>query len=307
MTQTTSSEASYVLPVDKPVGPTSHDIVARARRALKNRRVGHTGTLDPFASGLLLLCVGSATRVAEYLTMLPKTYEAELLLGAATDTDDHTGTVVTASDGWRTLDAATVRAAFERWRGTHEQTPSQYSAKKVDGERAYDAARRGETVAIKPVMITIYDIVIDAMDLPCVKFTVTCSSGTYIRALARDIGDALGCGAHLTSLRRTRVGDHDVTRAVPLDRLDDAALVESVALSALDAVSHMPRVDLSDADVKEISHGRAVRMPAPGTPATPATPVAPVAPIALAYNGDLVAIAYADGELLRPKKVLLHG
>ncbi len=299
MALTTSPEVSYVLPVDKPVGPTSHDIVARARRALKTKRVGHTGTLDPFASGLLLLCIGNATRVAEYLTMLPKTYEAELVFGQATDTDDHTGAVVFESDRWRSSDEAVIRAAFERWRGSHEQKPSQYSAKKVDGERAYDAARRGETVDIKPVVITIHDIGIAEIAMPRVRFTVTCSSGTYIRALARDIGDALGTGAHLTSLRRTRVGDHDVTRAVPLDQLDDSVLVERTSLSALDAVAHMPRVDISDADLKEIGFGRAVH----GSVVTTAAGRDGDDVVVLAHDGALVAIARADGDMLRPKKV----
>jgi tRNA pseudouridine55 synthase len=124
MIQTTTSE-SFVLPVDKPAGPTSHDIVARARRALKTRRIGHTGTLDPFASGLLLLCIGNATRLAEYMTRMSKTYEAELRFGAATDTDDLTGSIIAESDAWRDLDPARVNAAFEKWRGTHAQLPSQ--------------------------------------------------------------------------------------------------------------------------------------------------------------------------------------
>ncbi|MEO5511582.1 MAG: tRNA pseudouridine(55) synthase TruB [Longimicrobiales bacterium] len=305
MTLKTSSDASYVLPVDKPVGPTSHDIVARARRALKTRRVGHTGTLDPFASGLLLLCVGNATRIAEYLTALPKTYEAELILGAATDTDDRTGTVISTSETWRSLDETVIRAAFHRWIGTHEQRPSQYSAKKIDGERAYDAARRGETVDIKPVSITIHDITIDTMNLPSVSFTVTCSSGTYIRALARDIGDALGTGAHLTVLRRTRVGAHDVAHAVPLDQLDDAGLVAQRALSPLAAVAHMPCIEIDDAGVREIGHGRALHMDAYRSAAGVAG--VPAQSIVLTHDGELIAMAQEDQGLLRPKKVFAHG
>ncbi len=298
----TAPDLSCIVPVDKPVGPTSHDVVAFARRALKNRRIGHTGTLDPFASGLLLLCVGNATRVAEYLTALPKTYEAELLLGSATDTDDHTGTAVTTSDAWRTLDESAVRAAFEAWRGTREQVPSQYSAKKVDGERAYDAARRGEVVDIKPVAITIYDIVVDAIEMPRVRFTVTCSSGTYIRALARDVGAALGTGAHLTSLRRTRVGVHDVGHAVPMEQLADADAVERAALTPLDAVAQMERVDISDSDLREIGFGRALRYVASAEALA-----IDALPIALAHDGRLIAIAQRDGDLLRPKKVMVNG
>lgn len=318
MTLTTTADVSYVLPVDKPAGPTSHDIVARARRALKNKRIGHTGTLDPFASGLLLLCVGHATRLAEYLTRLPKTYEAELLFGASTDTDDNTGAVNATSEHWRSLDESAVHAAFDAWRGTRMQTPSQFSAKKVDGVRAYDAARRGETVSIAPVSITIHDIVIQEFDLPRVRFSVTCSSGTYVRALARDIGVDLGTFSHLTSLRRTRVGDHDVANAIPLDALDDAERVEEGAISCLDAVASMARIEIDADGVTEISHGRVVKLSAvvAGTlsvasPDDARTPVASLddarQPIALSHDGALVAIAELDGAVLRPKKVLLHG
>jgi tRNA pseudouridine55 synthase len=301
MTTTTLPDLSFVLPVDKPVGPTSHDIVARARRALKNRRIGHTGTLDPFASGLILLCVGNATRLAEYLTRLPKTYEAELVFGASTDTDDHTGSVNATSEAWRSLDESRVRAAFRAWEGTHAQLPSQYSAKKVDGVRAYDAARRGVVVDIQPVAITIYSLTVDAIEMPRVRFTVECSSGTYVRALARDIGADLGTFAHLTSLRRTRIGAHSVSAAVALEQLDDAAAVEAQSLSCLDAVSGMPRVEIDTDGLKEISHGRVVR--ADGN-----LIVAGDSPsVALSHDGVLVAIAELDGAVLRPKKVLLNG
>lgn len=304
MTLTTLPDLSYVLPVDKPIGPTSHDIVARSRRALKNRRIGHTGTLDPFASGLLLLCVGNATRLAEYLTRLPKTYEAELIFGASTDTDDHTGSVHATSDVWRSLDEPIVRAAFAAWIGDREQLPSQYSAKKVDGVRAYDAARRGETVDIQPVAVTIHDITIESIDMPRVRFTVTCSSGTYIRALARDIGNDLGTHAHLTALRRTRIGVHDVSHAVPLDALDDAALVADRSMSCLDAVAGMECVEIDADGLKEIRHGRVVRTDAAATSAAHADGPAPVA---LSHDGILVGIAERDGAVLRPKKVLLNG
>lgn len=299
MTKTTLSDLSYVLPVDKPVGPTSHDIVARARRALKNKRIGHTGTLDPFASGLLLLCVGNATRLAEYLTRLPKTYEAELLLGASTDTDDHTGIVHATSEAWRSLDESRVRDALHSWVGSRTQMPSRYSAKKVDGVRAYDAARRGEAVEIQPVPITIYDIVVDSIEMPVVRFTVTCSSGTYVRALARDIGNDLGTFAHLTALRRTRVGDHDVEHAVTMEGLDDPMLVADRSLSCLDAVSDMALVEIDADGLKEISHGRVVRVDDTAAPAS--------SPVALSHDGVLVAIAELDGAVLRPKKVLLNG
>ncbi|HEU0078306.1 MAG TPA: tRNA pseudouridine(55) synthase TruB, partial [Longimicrobiaceae bacterium] len=186
-----------VLPVDKPVGPTSHDAVAAVRRALRIRQVGHTGTLDPFASGLLLVCFGPATRLAEYLTPLPKTYRATMRLGEATDTDDRTGEVLARSDAWRELTEAQLRAALERQVGEIEQLPPRFSAKKVGGERMYAAARRGEEVVRTAVPVTIYAIRVIRIALPEVEFEVECGAGTYIRAIARDVGDALGVGGHL--------------------------------------------------------------------------------------------------------------
>src|SRR3954470_7378446 len=186
-----------VLPVDKAVGPTSHDAVAAVRRALKTREVGHTGTLDPFASGLLLVCVGRATRLAEYLTGLPKTYVATMRLGEATDTDDLTGEVIHSSDAWRSLSKDAIADALRAQVGTIQQLPPSYSAKKVAGERLYAAARRGETVERKPVAVTIHSIRVLGIDLPDVEFEVECGAGTYIRAIARDTGAALGVGGHL--------------------------------------------------------------------------------------------------------------
>src|SRR4051794_6711406 len=211
-----------VLPVDKPVGPTSHDAVAAVRRALRTREVGHTGTLDPFASGLLLVCVGRATRLAEYLTGLPKTYVATMRLGEVTDTDDLTGEVIHSSDAWRSLSHDAIEDALRAQVGTIQQLPPSYSAKKVGGERMYAAARRGETVERKPVAVTIHAIRVLGIDLPDVEFEVECGAGTYIRAIARDAGAALGVGGHLRALRRTRIGPHAVDRAVPLDALGDA-------------------------------------------------------------------------------------
>jgi tRNA pseudouridine55 synthase len=284
-----------VLPVDKPAGPTSHDAVAAVRRALKTRQVGHTGTLDPFASGLLLVCVGAATRLAEYLTGLPKTYVATMRLGAATDTDDLTGEVVASSEAWRGLSVEEVEAALRRQVGTVEQLPPVYSAKKVAGERMYAVARRGGEVERKPVTVEIHAIRVLSVALPEVTFEVECGSGTYIRAIARDAGEALGVGAHLTALRRTRVGAHDAARAVPLDALGDAERVAAALLSPLEAVAHLPRVTADAAGTKALSFGRPV--PAPGD-------VPAGAPVAVASaDGVLLAIGERDGDVVRPRKV----
>ena len=287
-----------VLLLDKPVGPTSHDMVARVRRALGTRRVGHTGTLDPFASGLLLLCVGRATRIAEYLSGLPKTYTATARLGELTDTLDGTGTVIARSEAWRALEPRQVVAAFAALEGEILQVPPAYSAKKVAGERLYARARRGEEVAVDAVPVTVHALAVQKVALPEVTFEVECSSGTYVRALARDAGEALGVGAHLTRLRRTRVGGHDVADAVSAEALDDAAAVARAWRHPLDALSHLPRVEVDAADAAELAHGRS--LPAPEG-------LGEGAPCVVAHAGRLLAMArVADGRL-RPRKVFAHG
>ncbi len=284
-----------ILPIDKPIGPTSHDAVARVRRALRTRQVGHTGTLDPFASGLLLVCVGQATRLAEYLTGLPKAYAATLRLGEATDTDDLTGQVTGGSAAWRNLSAEQVAEALRRQVGTVQQLPPVYSAKKVDGERSYAVARRGGEVERRPVTVTIHGIRVTRVELPDVDFEVECGSGTYIRAIARDAGETLGTGAHLRALRRTRVGVHDVSHAVPLEALDDEERVRAALLSPLEALAGFPRVVVDGAGEAALGFGRAV----------PAPDDAPEGvPLALASEGGrLLAIGERAGAVVKPRKV----
>ncbi|HEX8903876.1 MAG TPA: tRNA pseudouridine(55) synthase TruB [Longimicrobiaceae bacterium] len=286
-----------VVPVDKPEGPTSHDAVAAVRRALKTRQVGHTGTLDPFASGLLLVCVGAATRLAEYLTGLPKTYLATMRLGAATDTDDLTGDVIVSSDDWRSVTRDQVETALRAQVGTIQQLPPIYSAKKVAGERMYAAARRGEEIERTPATVTIYAIRPTRFEPPDVEFEVECGAGTYIRAIARDVGAALGAGGHLRALRRTKVGPHTVDGAVPLDALGDADRVRAALLPPLAAVSHLPRVDVDEVGIAALRHGRAV----------PASADAPEAtPLALASaEGELLAIGERFDNIIRPRKVFV--
>ncbi len=250
-----------MLPVDKPAGPTSHDVVDAARRALGERRIGHTGTLDPFASGLLLLCVGPATRLAEYITGLPKSYRASARLGETTDTLDPEGTVTRTSDAWRALTEAVVRRAFEGHVGEREQRPPRYSAKKVGGERLYEKARRGEDAEAEPVRIRIHRLTVEDVDLPVVTFSLTCSSGTYVRAVARDVGEALGCGAHLAALRRTAIGPHRVDGALPLEELEDPGRVAGALLTLLAALSHLPRLELDAGAAAAAAHGRPVPAP----------------------------------------------
>ncbi|MGH7459702.1 MAG: tRNA pseudouridine(55) synthase TruB [Longimicrobiales bacterium] len=285
--------ADYVLRVDKPVGPTSHDIVAQARRALHTRRVGHTGTLDPFASGLLLLCVNRATRIAEFLSGLSKTYLATARLDGFTATDDHTGGLLEPNDAWRSLTAARIESAMRTLTGSIEQTPPAYSAKKVQGERGYRRARRGETVELAPVRVQVDRLELLDLALPDVRFAVECSSGTYVRALARDLGRALGTGAYLTGLRRTRLGRFQVDDAIPAAALDHDARVEQAALSPLEALSHLPALEVGEEDAQRLRHGQAVVR----TAAVARTL------LVVTSHGELVALAREDGQHLLPFKV----
>lgn len=289
------SEPNGVLPVDKPEGPTSHDVVAAARRGLRLRRVGHTGTLDPFASGLLLLCLGPATRLSEYLTGLSKEYQATLRLGAATDTDDLTGAIVRESPGWREVSRAQVEEAARQQVGAIRQRPPAYSAKRVAGERMYEAARRGEEITREPVEVVVHRLEITRFEPPEVDFEVACGSGTYIRAIARDIGEALGVGAHLTRLRRTAVGRFSVERAVTLEELADAERTAAALLTPAEALEHLPAVTVEGAELEAIRHGRSL----------PAEPSAPDAePVALLSTArELVAIGVRSGGVIRPRKV----
>ena len=288
------SEAGIVR-VDKPEGPTSHDVVAAARRAFGERRIGHTGTLDPFATGLLLVCVGrGATRLASLLTGLPKRYHAVARLGEETTTDDRTGDVTLRNETAQ-LDPARVAAALEAMQGQSLQTPPAFSAKKVDGRRAYRSARDGVEVDLAPVPITIYEMRVTDVRLPDVEFDVLCSAGTYVRAIARDLGRSLGVGGHLRSLRRTGIGAHSVEGAVSLDQLTDEAAVRAASLTPLEAMAHLPRIDIEGDDVTRIMHGMSIQAPA-GIDAVQ---------VAIASEGRLLAIAQASEGALLPKKVFV--
>jgi tRNA pseudouridine55 synthase len=291
-----------ILPVDKPVGPTSHDVVAMARRALKTRRIGHTGTLDPFASGLLLLCLGPSTRLAEYVAAQPKSYVATMRLGTVTDTDDHLGEPLRTSEGWSEVTEEEVRAALDGQLGEIQQIPPRFSAKRVAGERMYDVARRGEHVELSPVTVTVREIELLAFSPPEVRFRVDCSSGTYIRAIARDVGAALGVGAHLTQLRRTRIGTHDVGEAIPVDRLDEAEAVEAALLPPSAAVSHLPRVPVDTEAQQALRHGGSVPLDdfEKRDEQDFSGPIALVSP-----EGELLAIGERVGGRVQPRKVFL--
>jgi tRNA pseudouridine55 synthase len=290
----TSDSSDFVLPVDKPVGPTSHDVVALARRALQTRRIGHTGTLDPFASGLLLLCVNRATRIAEYLVGLPKTYSGVARLDAFTDTDDGTGARLQEFSSWEHLDRSTVEQAMSQLTGELDQVPPAYSAKKIDGQRMHDLARRGVAVQAAPVRVHVHRFELKRIELPEIHFEVDCSSGTYIRALARDLGRLLGTGGYLSALRRTRVGNFDGSAAISTDGLLDRDAVANASLPVLDALAHLPRIDVDVESARRLTLGQPIARPAD---------LGESNPLAVASDNQLIAIARVQGNWIRPTKV----
>jgi tRNA pseudouridine55 synthase len=278
--------------VDKPAGMTSHDVVQQVRRRLGIRAAGHTGTLDPFATGLLVVLVGRATRLARFVELESKTYLATARLGVQTSTDDLTGQVVAGSETGGSVPEPLLRDALASFQGIQMQRPPQYSAKRVGGERSYTKARRGEAVKLADVSITVHRIDLICYQAPEVSFRAVVSTGTYIRAIARDLGVRLGVGAHLTQLRREAIGSLRVEDAVTLDQLGPAALLSPRAL-----LPHLPTVDLDDAARRDVAHGRAV---ADGRAAGQRDSGA----VALLARNELVAVARAEDGWLHPSVVL---
>lgn len=219
-----SGPVQGLLLIDKPAGMTSHDVVQRVRRIYGERSIGHLGTLDPFATGLLILLLGRATRLATFIDAEPKVYEAVIAFGAETDTDDATGTVIRTAS---LPPASDITKAVACLTGTISQVPPAYSAKSIDGTRAYDAARRGEPLQLPAVEVTVNSWDLGAYRDGKLPAVITCSGGTYIRALARDLGRLTSSAAHLAALRRTRAGNFDVSNAATLDTLtNDPARVK---------------------------------------------------------------------------------
>jgi tRNA pseudouridine55 synthase len=250
-----------VLVIDKPAGPTSHDVVARARRALREKRIGHTGTLDPMATGVLALVIGRATRLASLLSSSEKEYEAGVRLGSTTDTYDAAARLAAggASPPAPPIDAAHVDSALARFRGTFQQMPPPYSAKKVGGVRAYALARRNEPTALSPVTVHVRELALLGLEDGLARLRVISTAGFYVRSLAHDLGGALGCGAHLESLRRTRAGAFGRDRALSLDDLErhpDLGLQFLIPLSGL--LPDLPAVRLTARGSERVSHGNSV-------------------------------------------------
>jgi tRNA pseudouridine55 synthase len=261
-----------VLVIDKPAGMTSHDVVARVRRTLSERRVGHTGTLDPFATGVLVVLVGRATRLAQFLSGAEKEYEAAIRLGYATDTGDVTGTrlptFITEAQSHTEIHREDIEGALASLRGEIQQTPPMYSAKKVGGRKLYELARRGEEIERQPVRVTISELTAITHDGALLnenddgtrdlRVRVVCSAGTYIRTLAEDFGKQLGVGAHVAELHRTRAGEFEIKNATTLDRLNEQAQMGSLGellISPDAALSQLPAVELTPEDARRVGQG----------------------------------------------------
>jgi tRNA pseudouridine55 synthase len=214
-------EPEGILLVDKPSGLTSHDVVARLRRVLGMKRIGHAGTLDPMATGLLILLVGRATKVSQYMMSMDKEYGGAIRLGVVTDTQDAEGKVLEEHPLPAELDEEAVRACMAGFLGDQYQTPPMFSAKKVEGQKLYKLARKGKTVEREPRVIHVARFDLLAFEPPLVRFEVASSKGTYIRTLAHDMGERLGCGGHLCELRRTAIGRFHVDKALPLAEIEE--------------------------------------------------------------------------------------
>ena len=296
------------LNVNKPPGPTSHDIVARVRRMLGRKvKVGHAGTLDPFAEGVLVLCVGGATRLAEFVQRKTKRYSASIRLGATSTTGDPEGEITETPPHAAVPDEPTIRDALGRFVGEIQQTPPAHSAVKIDGRRAYKLARDGQRPVLPPRTVTISELTLLRYDWPLLEIDVKCGSGTYIRSLASDIGDALGVGGYCTKLTRTAVGEFHLDNAIQPDNIDPVS-------DLLPPQNHidLPIVKVDESAAAKIAMGKKIDTDAAsprkehGLTSKPCHP--PFTRVALIGPAErLIAIATVsdDGKTLQPNKVFL--
>ncbi len=284
-----------LLLIDKPAGPTSHDVVAAVRRALGTRRVGHAGTLDPGATGLLVVLAGRATRLARFVALLDKRYRGTIRLGCETGTDDAGGEPLERDTTWRQRTRDELAAALARVAARPTQAPPRVSAKKVAGERAYRLARRGEAPLLEAVPVTIHALALESFDAAAGEAVVDvrCGAGTYVRAIARDVGRELGSRAHLAALRRLAIGPWTVDEALGLADLAEAG----GALRPMEeAVRHLPALELQAAEAAALAHGRKIEAPR-----------GPEGPAAAFEGGRLVAVAEWREGRYAPLVVLREG
>lgn len=285
-----------ILLVDKPAGVTSHDVVAVTRRALGVGKAGHAGTLDPFATGLLVLGIGRATRLLEYFTGLDKEYEGTARFGVATDSLDPEGERVAEDDRWKTLTEDRILAVAADMVGPLLQTPPAYSAVKVRGVPAHRRVRRGERVELRPREVIVHGMDVLEVALPEARFRVACSTGTYVRSLSAELGERLGTACHLTALRRTRVGSFQVLDAVPLGAVHVGEIGGRAWVGAVPALAHLPCVVVGPREAAMLATGKRVPSDAPDCGAA-----------MFALPGErLVAVGAVRDGVLEPRKVF-HG
>jgi len=292
---------SGVLVVDKPIGLTSHDVVQIIRRGTGIRRAGHTGTLDPRASGVLVVLIGPAVRLSEYVSASDKRYQATIRLGSSTDTYDSEGTPTSPTVSVENITEEQFNEVLQKFVGEIEQVPPPYSAVKVKGRKAYEVARQGEEVDLTPRIIRVYSLEVLEWAPPEVVIDVYCSSGTYVRSLAHDLGKELGCGAHLIGLRRTRSGRFTLRDAVPLRRLQEAFEAGDwykYLIPAAEALADWPMVELDADQVELVRHGHRI----------PAEPGSSGWARGVSQQGDLVALLEVDPETMewQPRKVFFQ-
>lgn len=308
-----------VLLIDKPAGMTSHDVVARVRKIIGERRVGHTGTLDPFATGLLVILVGRATRLAQFLSGAEKEYEGLIRLGYATDTGDVTGSRIEFEEPHSKMRSAPslrqeeIQAAISSLKGELEQVPPMYSAKKIKGKKLYEFAREGQEVERQPVRVTIREFVMSSPDELLranddgsvdLRVRVVCSAGTYIRTLAEDLGQKLGLGSHLAELRRTRAGVFEIEGALTFETLVEVCnleMLDGALISPHDALSHLPAIELDADQARRTRHGLALEF-APDGPQSLTDGDA----IRLSLHNELIAVGRFDASrgVIHPAVVL---
>lgn len=307
MTAPDGLRRGYLFLLDKPEGLTSHDVVERVRRATGVSRIGHSGTLDPMATGLLLLCAGGAARLQGFFTLLDKTYEGVIRLGRATTTYDREGAAVGEDRDASAVTPQDIETAAAVFRGEFLQTPPPYSAKKVGGRKFYELARKGEAVPTLPKKVRVSELSFGTLAGGLLPFSISCSSGTYIRSIANELGERLGCGAHLASLRRTRIGEFSVADAVPLDRFESLSPAERLAAPHAIPLARVPfpfpRVQLASLEAWKIRRGQAV--PARGVPGGEGDWVMLVGP-----SNDMLALGQVNPigdrgvSLIKPRIVL---
>jgi len=304
--------------IDKPAGLTSHDVVARVRKIIGERRVGHTGTLDPFATGVLVILVGRATRLAQFLSGAEKEYEAVIRLGYGTDTGDVTGTraadFTTETQRHTEIHEEEIEDALAVFRGEIEQTPPMYSAKKVGGQKLYELARRGEEVERKPVRVKVSEFECTSQDgepmksndggTQDLKVRVVCSAGTYVRVLAEDLGKRLSVGAHLAELRRTRAGEFRIEDAISLAQLSELAESNSLSQAHISpdaTLAHLPALDLNANDVRRVMNGLDLQLEETTWPTGQAVRLRD-------SSGDLIAVGIYNHavKLIHPQVVLAN-